>query len=56
MERMNGDGAAADLARVVLTAMPGGVVMLQTTGRTDYLRAALAAALEPLRAPAAARG
>nr|BFD88020.1 TetR/AcrR family transcriptional regulator [Streptomyces sp. Xyl84] len=51
-----GDGSAADRARVVLTAVQGGALMLQTTGRTDHLEAALAAAIEPLRAPAGDRG
>ncbi|MEW2294379.1 TetR/AcrR family transcriptional regulator [Streptomyces sp. NPDC006743] len=51
-----GDGSPADRARVVLTAVQGGALMLQTTGRTDYLEAALAAAIEPLRAPAEVRG
>ncbi|WP_037855566.1 TetR/AcrR family transcriptional regulator [Streptomyces sp. NRRL S-340] len=51
-----GDGSAAERARVVLTAVQGGVLMLQTTGRTDYLEAALAAAIEPLRARAGVRG
>ncbi|MFJ7497335.1 TetR/AcrR family transcriptional regulator [Streptomyces sp. NPDC097727] len=40
--------AARDRARSILTAVQGGVVMLQATGRTDYLHAALAAALQPL--------
>ncbi|MFH8224649.1 TetR/AcrR family transcriptional regulator [Streptomyces sp. NPDC018057] len=51
-----GDGSAAERARVVLTAVQGGVLMLQTTDRTEYLESALAAALEPLRTPVAAAG
>jgi AcrR family transcriptional regulator len=41
--------AAIDCARSVLTAVQGGVVLLQTTDRIDYLEAALAAAIEPMR-------
>lgn len=35
-------------ARSILAAVQGGVVMLQGTGRTDYLEAALTAATSPL--------
>jgi AcrR family transcriptional regulator len=45
--------SAVDRARSILAAVQGGVVLLQTTGDTDYLRAALAAAIEPLRPSAA---
>ncbi|MGV9915436.1 TetR/AcrR family transcriptional regulator [Streptomyces tendae] len=41
--------AVRDHARSILTAVQGGVIMLQTTGRTDYLEAALTTAIEPLR-------
>lgn len=41
--------AALDRGRSVLAAVQGGVVLLQTTGDTAYLRAALTAAIEPLR-------
>jgi AcrR family transcriptional regulator len=40
---------ARDRARSILTAIQGGVVMLQATGRTEYLDAALTAAISPLR-------
>jgi AcrR family transcriptional regulator len=40
---------ARDRARSILTAIQGGVVMLQATGRTDYLDAALTAAINPLQ-------
>jgi len=40
---------ARDRARSILTAVQGGVVMLQATGRTDYLDAALTAAINPLQ-------
>ncbi|MGP4083460.1 TetR/AcrR family transcriptional regulator [Streptomyces sp. KR55] len=36
-------------ARSILAAVQGGVVMLQGTGRTDYLDAALSAAISPLQ-------
>jgi AcrR family transcriptional regulator len=41
--------AAAVQARVILAAVQGGVLMLQSTGRTDYLEAAVVAAVEPFR-------
>ncbi|MEU6440830.1 TetR family transcriptional regulator [Streptomyces sp. NPDC047046] len=41
--------AAHARARSILAAVQGGVVLLQVTGRTDYLKAALAAAIAPLR-------
>jgi AcrR family transcriptional regulator len=41
--------AARDHARSILAAVQGGVIMLQATGRTEYLEAALTAAIEPLR-------
>lgn len=41
--------AAISCARSVLAAVQGGVVLLQTTDRIDYLEAALAAAIEPMR-------
>lgn len=44
-----GRDAALGRARSILTAVQGGVVMLQTTGRTDYLEAALTEAISPLR-------
>ncbi len=44
---------AATQARAILAAVQGGVVLLQSTGRTEYLEASLAAAVEPLRARAA---
>ncbi|MEV7237976.1 TetR/AcrR family transcriptional regulator [Streptomyces sp. NPDC051020] len=40
---------ARDRARSILTAVQGGVVMLQATGRTDYLDAALTAAINALQ-------
>jgi hypothetical protein len=45
------DSVAVDRARSILAAVQGGVVMLQGTGRTAYLGAALTAAIEPLRSP-----
>ncbi|WP_225847485.1 TetR/AcrR family transcriptional regulator [Streptomyces sp. HPF1205] len=36
-------------ARSILAAVQGGVVLLQTTGRTEYLKASLTAAIAPLR-------
>ncbi|MFF7443218.1 hypothetical protein [Streptomyces sp. NPDC008122] len=41
--------AACDRARSILAAVQGGVVMLQATGRTDHLDAALTTALDELR-------
>jgi AcrR family transcriptional regulator len=40
---------AVGCARSVLAAVQGGVVLLQMTDRIDYLEAALAAAIEPMR-------
>jgi AcrR family transcriptional regulator len=40
---------AKRLARSILTAIQGGVVLLRATGRPDYLETALATAIEPLR-------
>ncbi|MFI9271223.1 TetR/AcrR family transcriptional regulator [Kitasatospora sp. NPDC052896] len=40
--------ASAQCARGILTALQGGIVMLQATGRTDYLEAALDATTRPL--------
>ncbi|MFF4836427.1 TetR/AcrR family transcriptional regulator [Streptomyces sp. NPDC001315] len=45
--------SAVDRGRSILAAVQGGVVLLQTTGDTDYLRAAVATAIEPLRPIAA---
>lgn len=45
---------ARDRAQSILAAIQGGVVMLQATGRTDYLTAALMAATSPLQ-PATTR-
>lgn len=42
-------GAAIDCARSVLAAVQGGVVLLQTTDRIDFLEAALTAAIETMR-------
>ncbi|WP_405845671.1 TetR/AcrR family transcriptional regulator [Streptomyces sp. NBC_01518] len=42
-------GMAVGCARSVLAAVQGGVVLLQMTDRVDYLEAALAAAIEPMR-------
>ena len=39
---------ATRVARCILTAIQGGVVMLRATGRVDYLEAALAQAMEPI--------
>lgn len=44
------DANAADIARGILTAIQGGVVMLQATGRRGYLESALAGAMRPLGA------
>ncbi|MBB4981021.1 LmrA/YxaF family transcription factor [Streptomyces nymphaeiformis] len=41
--------AAHSRARSILAAVQGGVVILQATGRTDYLDAALTTALDDLR-------
>lgn len=38
-------------AQSILAAVQGGVVLLQTTGRTDYLEAALTAAIAPMMSP-----
>jgi AcrR family transcriptional regulator len=46
---MRGSSAAADRARSILAAIQGGVVLLQGTGRIDYLASALTGAIEPLR-------
>ncbi|CAG6397401.1 TetR family transcriptional regulator [Actinacidiphila cocklensis] len=46
--------AAVRQARSILAAVQGGVAMLQGTGRTEYLEAALAAAIAPLKTGAAA--
>ncbi|WP_121709007.1 TetR/AcrR family transcriptional regulator [Streptomyces sp. E5N91] len=43
--------ATRERARSILAAVQGGVVMLQATGRTDYLEAALTTTVEPLRPP-----
>ncbi|MFI6551068.1 TetR/AcrR family transcriptional regulator [Streptomyces prunicolor] len=48
-------GAAVGCARSVLAAVQGGVVLLQMTDRVDYLEAALASAIEPMRSGVAAR-
>ncbi|WP_193783515.1 TetR/AcrR family transcriptional regulator [Streptomyces sp. E5N91] len=40
---------ARDRARSILAAIQGGVVMLQATGRTDYLKSALMTATSPLQ-------
>jgi AcrR family transcriptional regulator len=55
VEAVTSDGGdvARRRARSILAAVQGGIVMLQATGRTDYLDASLAAAIDPLR-PAAA--
>jgi AcrR family transcriptional regulator len=45
----SGDAAPVDRAKSILAAVQGGVVMLRATGRTDYLVAALACAIEPLK-------
>ncbi|WP_030934524.1 TetR/AcrR family transcriptional regulator [Streptomyces sp. NRRL B-24720] len=51
VEAMTSDGeeAVRRRARSILTAVQGGVVMLQTTGRMDYLDAALTDSVSPLR-------
>ncbi|MFI0467185.1 TetR/AcrR family transcriptional regulator [Saccharopolyspora sp. 5N102] len=51
VEAVTSDGpeAARDRAQSILAAIQGGVVMLQATGRTKYLEAALKAAIDPLR-------
>ncbi len=51
VEAVTPDGAEAvrRRARSILAAVQGGVVMLQATGRTDYLDAALTATISPLR-------
>jgi len=46
---MRGSSAAADRARSILAAIQGGVVLLQGTGRIDYLASTLTGAIEPLR-------
>jgi AcrR family transcriptional regulator len=50
-----GRKAAIDCAGNVLAAVQGGVVLLQMTGRIDYLKNALAAAIEPMRPAAQSR-
>ncbi|MFI6733448.1 TetR/AcrR family transcriptional regulator [Nonomuraea sp. NPDC050451] len=51
VEAVTSDGPeeARDRARSILAAVQGGVVMLQATGRTEYLEAALYAATNSLR-------
>ncbi|MFB7493419.1 TetR/AcrR family transcriptional regulator [Streptomyces sp. NPDC056161] len=45
----DGEAAARHRARSILAAVQGGVVMLQATGRTDYLEAAVTTATSPLQ-------
>jgi AcrR family transcriptional regulator len=41
-------GNPAEVARSILAAIQGGVIMLQATGRVGYLESALSAAMRPL--------